>query len=152
MITKILHKTMLLAALCLSCIGCSDETSLQQSVPEGNGQVKIQYKIAGPSLSRAEAEPEPGWSGDWHENLITRIDLFVFNEGATDTDQCYKRIEASAEQGQYLSDKANDYEPLPTDELTYEEVSENNYTYYMVANCPQLANKDNITLGELKQV
>lgn len=149
MITKLLHKTMLLVALCLSCIGCSDETSLQQSVPEGNGQVKIQYKIAGPSLSRAT---EPGWSDNgWNENLITRIDLFVFNEGATDTDQCYKHIEASAEQGQYLSDKANDYEPLPTDELTYEEVSENNYTYYMVANCPQLANKDNITLGELKQ-
>lgn len=149
MITKLLHKTMLLAALCLSCISCSDETSLQQSVPEGNGQVKIQYKIAGPSLSRAT---EPGWSDNgWNENLITRIDLFVFNEGATDTDQCYKHIEASAEEGQSLSDKANDYEPLPTDELTYEEVSENNYTYYMIANCPQLANKDNITLGELKQ-
>lgn len=149
MITKLIHRTMLLAAICLGCISCSDETSLQQSVPEGNGQVKIQYKIAGPSLSRAT---EPGWSDNgWNENLITRIDLFVFNEGATDTDQCYKHIEASAEQGQYLSDKANDYEPLPTDELTYEEVSENNYTYYMVANCPQLANKDNITLGELKQ-
>lgn len=149
MITKLLHKTMLLAALCLSCISCSDETSLQQSVPEGNGQVKIQYKIAGPSLSRAT---EPGWSDNgWNENLITRIDLFVFNEGATDTDQCYKHIEASAEEGQSLSDKANDYEPLPTDELTYEKVSENNYTYYMIANCPQLANKDNITLGELKQ-
>ena len=83
MITKLIHKIMFLAILCLSCIGCSDETSLQQSVPEGNGQVKIMYKIAGSSLSRAT---ESGWSGDWHENLITRIDLFVFNEGTTDTD------------------------------------------------------------------
>ena len=93
MITKLLHKTMLLVALCLSCIGCSDETSLQQSgMLESNGQVKIQYKIAGPSLSRAT---ESGWSDNgWNENLITRIDLFVFNEGATDTDQCYKHIEA----------------------------------------------------------
>lgn len=147
MITKLIHRTMLLAAICLGCISCSDETSLQQSVPEGNGQVKIQYKIAGPSLSRAT---EPGWSGDWHENLITRIDLFVFNEGTTDTNPCYKHIEVSAGQGESLSDKADEYEPLPTNELTYEEVSEGNYTYYMVANCPQLADKDNITLAQLK--
>lgn len=147
MITKLIHRTMLLAAICLGCISCSDETSLQQSVPEGNGQVKIQYKIAGPSLSRAT---EPGWSGDWHENLITRIDLFVFNEGTTDTNPCYKHIEVSAGQGESLSDKADEYEPLSTNELTYEEVSEGNYTYYMVANCPQLADKDNITLAQLK--
>lgn len=147
MITKLIHRTMLLAAICLGCISCSDETSLQQSVPEGNGQVKIQYKIAGPSLSRAT---EPGWSEDWHENLITRIDLFVFNEGTTDTNPCYKHIEVSAGQGESLSDKADEYEPLPTNELTYEEVSEGNYTYYMVANCPQLADKDNITLAQLK--
>ena len=147
MITKLIHRTMLLAAICLGCISCSDETSLQQSVPEGNGQVKIQYKIAGPSLSRAT---EPGWSGDWHENLITRIDLFVFNEGTTDTDPCYKHIEVSAGQGESLSDKADEYEPLSTNELTYEEVSEGNYTYYMVANCPQLAGQQNITLAQLK--
>ena len=148
MITKLIHKIMFLAILCLSCIGCSDETSLQQSVPEGNGQVKIMYKIAGSSLSRAT---ESGWSGDWHENLITRIDLFVFNEGTTDTDPCHKHIEVSAGQGESLSDKADEYEPLSTNELTYEEVSEGNYTYYMVANCPQLADEDNITLAQLKE-
>ena len=148
MITKLIHRTMLLAAICLGCISCSDETSLQQSVPEGNGQVKIQYKIAGPSLSRAT---DPGWSGDWHENLITRIDLFVFNEGTTDTDPCHKHIEVSAGQGESLSDKADEYEPLSTNELTYEEVSEGNYTYYMVANCPQLAGQQNITLAQLKE-
>ena len=153
MITKLIHKTMLLAAICLGCISCSDETSLQQAVPDNsNGQVKIMYRIAGSSpLSRAETTPEPGWSGDWHENLITRIDLFVFNEGTTDTDPCYKHIEVSAGQGESLSDKADEYEPLPTNELTYEEVSEGNYTYYMVANCPQLAGQQNITLAQLRQ-
>lgn len=147
MITKLLHKTMLLAALCLSCVCCSDETSLQQSgMPESNGQVKIQYKIAGPSLSRAEADPEPGWSGDWHENLITRIDLFVFDA----TGNCYRHI-PSPENFSVEDEQKGEYTPFETDALTYEEVSENNYTYYMVANCPQLADKDNITLGELKQ-
>ena len=146
MITKLLHKTMLLAALCLSCLGCSDETSLQQSVPKGNGQVKIQYKIAGSSLSRAT---EPGWSDNgWNENLITRIDLFVF----TSEGQYYDHIEASAAEGESLSDTEEDrYTPLETDELTYEDISEGSYTYYMVANCPQLAGRENITLEDLKK-
>ena len=149
MITKFLHKTMLLAALCLSGIGCSDETSPQQAVPESDGQVKILYKIAGPSLSRAKTTPEPGWPEDWHENLITRVDLFVF----TAEGQYYDHIEASAGQDQFLSDTDQDiYTPLVTDELTYEEVSEGSYTYYMVANCPQLAGSENITLAQLQQV
>ena len=144
MITKLIHRTMLLAAICLGCISCSDETSLQQSVPEGNGQVKIQYKIAGPSLSRAT---EPGWSRDWHENLITRIDLFVF----TSKGEYHDHIEASAAEGESLSDTDEDrYTPLETDALTYEDVSESDYIYYMVANCPQLADLQNITLTQLK--
>ena len=135
MITNFLHKTMLLAAICLGCISCSDETAPQQTMPDNsNGQVKIVYKIAGASsLSRAETTPEPGWSGDWHENLITRIDLFVF----TADGDLYKHIEAT---GTPLVDKTEDtYTTLETDELTYEEVIEADYTYYMVANCPQLA-------------
>lgn len=135
MITNFLHKTMLLAAICLGCISCSDETAPQQTMPDNsNGQVKIVYKIAGASsLSRAETTPEPGWSGDWHENLITRIDLFVF----TADGDLYKHIEAT---GNPLVDKTEDtYTTLETDELTYEEVIEADYTYYMVANCPQLA-------------
>lgn len=135
MITNFLHKTMLLAAICLGCISCSDETAPQQTMPDNsNGQVKIVYKIAGASsLSRAETTPEPGWSGDWNENLITRIDLFVF----TADGDLYKHIEAT---GNPLVDKTEDtYTTLETDELTYEEVIEADYTYYMVANCPQLA-------------
>lgn len=135
MITNFLHKTMLLAAICLGCISCSDETAPQQTMPDNsNGQVKIVYKIAGASsLSRAETTPEPGWSGDWQENLITRIDLFVF----TADGDLYKHIEAT---GNPLVDKTEDtYTTLETDELTYEEVIEADYTYYMVANCPQLA-------------
>lgn len=90
MVTKILHIMALAGMLCLGCISCSDETAPQQTVPDNsNGQVKIMYKIAGSSpLSRAETTPEPGWSGDWHENLITRIDLFVFTSEGT----CYKHI------------------------------------------------------------
>ena len=135
MVTKILHIMALAGMLCLSCISCSDETAPQQAVPDNSkGQVKILYKIAGSSLSRAETTPEPGWNGDWHENLITRIDLFAFTENG----DLHKHIEAT---GNPLVDKTEDtYTTLETDELTYEEVSTGNYTYYMVANCPQLAN------------
>ena len=146
MVTKILHIMALAGMLCLSCISCSDETAPQQAVPDNSkGQVKILYKIAGSSLSRAETTPEPGWSGDWHENLITRIDLFVF----TADGDLYKHIEVT---GNPLVDKTEDtYTTLETDELTYEEVIEADYTYYMVANCPQLADEDNITLAQLKE-
>lgn len=136
MVTKILHIMALAGMLCLGCISCSDETAPQQTVPDNsNGQVKIMYRIAGSSpLSRAEATPEPGWSGDWHENLITRIDLFVFtSEGA-----CHKHIPVPLNPT-VEDDQDGEYTPLTTDELTYEEVSTGNYTYYMVANCPQLA-------------
>lgn len=134
MVTKILHIMALAGMLCLGCISCSDETAPQQAVPDNSkGQVKILYKIAGSSLSRAETTPEPGWSGDWHENLITRIDLFVF-----DGETCYKHIPVPLNPT-VEDDQDGEYTPLTTDELTYEEVSTGNYTYYMVANCPQLA-------------
>lgn len=149
MVTKILHIMALAGMLCLGCISCSDETAPQQAVPDNSkGQVKILYKIAGSSLSRAETTPEPGWSGDWHENLITRIDLFVF----TSEGEYYDHIEASAAEGESLSDTDEDrYTPLETDALTYEDVSESDYIYYMVANCPQLADLQNITLAQLKE-
>lgn len=150
MVTKILHIMALAGMLCLGCISCSDETAPQQTVPDNsNGQVKIMYRIAGSSpLSRAEATPEPGWSGDWHENLITRIDLFVFtSEGA-----CYKHIPVPLNPT-VEDDQDGEYTPLTTDELTYEEVSTGNYTYYMVANCPQLANieETEYKLSDLKR-
>lgn len=80
--TKAIHRLMLLAAISLGCIACSDETA-PQPVPDGDGQLRIAYKIAGVSMSRAT---EDGWGdedkdGDdeWNENTITRVDLFVFN-------------------------------------------------------------------------
>lgn len=76
--TKAIHILMLLAAISFGCIACSDETAPQQTVPvDSNGQVKIMYKIAGSSLSRAT---EDGWNEGWNENEIDRIDLFVFDK------------------------------------------------------------------------
>lgn len=147
MVTKILHIMALAGMLCLGCISCSDETAPQQAVPDNSkGQVKILYKIAGPSLSRAETTPTPGWDGDWHENLITRIDLFVF-----DGETCYKHIPVPLNPT-VEDDQDGEYTPLTTDELTYEEVSTGNYTYYMVANCPQLADieETGYTLSDLE--
>lgn len=152
MTTKAIHILMLLAAISFGCIACSDETAPQQTVPvDSNGQVKIMYKIAGSSLSRAT---EDGWNEGWNENEIDRIDLFVFDKN----DKCVHHI-VEENIGVKDAQEEDSYTNFKKDgtltELTYEEVEANidNYSYYMVANCPSLdgINKEEFTLDNLKE-
>lgn len=138
---KARHIIISLWALCLACASCS-QADISQSVPSSSGQVKIMYKVAGSSMSRADTEA--GWDDGWNENKIERVDLFVFDENGS----CHVHIAKTG--SPLVNTTGNNYTPLETDQLTYEEVSESNYSYYMVANCTQLANKENITLDALK--
>lgn len=146
--TKAIHILMLLAAVSFGCIACSDETA-PQPVPDGGGQLRIAYKIAGSSMTRAE---EPGWgdedkdgTDEWRENIITRLDLFVFYN---DADQKLFKHISSAEN--FSEVDASSEQTFTQSELTYNDIANDNYIYYMVANCPQLADLQNITLTQLK--
>ena len=143
--TKAIHRLMLLAAISLGCIACSDETA-PQPVPDGDGQLRIAYKIAGSSMTRASFGVEPGLP-DWNENKIVQVDLFVFDAAGN----CVKHIKAAGTEDAPLANRADGaYTTLATDELTYEEVRDGSYTYHMVANCEQLASVDKPTLTQLQ--
>lgn len=129
MIKKILHIFMLLAAISFGCIACSDETVLQP-VPDGGGQLRIAYKIAGVSMSRV---PEDGWDNGWNENKVTRIDLFVFNND--DNKTLFKHVSSTEIPEFEEVEKAQTVQTFEQDKLTYNDIANGDYIYYMVANC-----------------
>lgn len=137
----LLHSILLLCTLCLGSIACSEETVPQPATDGGDGQLRITYKIAGTSMTRASFGEEPGVTG-WNENKIMRVDLFAFGTGGI----CYEHIKVP---NLNIND-AQEYQTLVTDQLTYDDVRNGNYTYYMVANCSQLASVDKPTLSELQ--
>ena len=67
--------------LCASGLfsACADEVSLPQSDNGEAGSVLISYALAGNEASRAqEITTEEGWGDPWNENLIKRLDVFIF--------------------------------------------------------------------------
>lgn len=143
--TKAIHILMLLAAISFGCIACSDETA-PQPVPDGDGQLRIAYKIAGVSMSRAT---EDGWGdedkdGDdeWNENTITRVDLFVFNSD----NRLFRHLDSDDDWTS--TSEVDGYTVAETQGLTYTEATQDK-TYYMIANCPQLENATINTLSDL---
>lgn len=149
MITKILHIIIALWAISLACASCSQEDISQPVSIDGDGQVKIVYKIAGSSLSRAT---ESGWgdedsdgTDEWHENRINRIDLFVFNHS---NNVLFKHIASGS-----LNVDAKTEQTFTQNELTYNDVTTGNYIYYMVANCEFDDNivEGSFTLEDLKK-
>ena len=139
---KILNRITLFATLFLCCTACTDENSLLPA-PTDNGQVRIVYKVAGAPDTRVEVTKEPGWNGDWNENKITRIDLFVFDKN---DNSLHEHIPFP------LSvDDAQSEQTLETDRLTYSEVKSGNYIYYMVANCSQLETATITSLFDLQK-
>ena len=142
MITKTLHIIIALWAICLACVSCSQD-NITQPVSMGDGQVKIVYKVAGTSLSRT---PEDGWDGDWNENAITRVDLFVFNADNT----LFRHLDP----GDLTTIETEDgegYTVAETEQLTYSEATADK-KYYMIANCPQLETTMIEDLSDLQAV
>lgn len=140
-------KLIMFWAFILACIACSDETA-PQPVPDGGGQLRIAYKIAGVSMSRAT---EDGWDNGWNENKVTRIDLFVFNNDADKT--LFKHVSSTEILEFEKVEKAQTEQTFEQDKLTYNDIASGSYTYYMVANCPSLnsINETNFTLDDLKE-
>ena len=145
---KAIHILMLLAAISFGCIACSDETA-PQPVPDSDGQLRIAYKIAGVSMSRAT---EDGWGdedkdGDdeWNENTITRVDLFVFNSD----NRLFRHLDSDDDWTS--TSEVDGYTVAETQGLTYTEATQDK-TYYMIANCPQLENATISTLSDLQEI
>lgn len=142
MITKTLHIIIALWAIALACASCSQE-DITVPVSKGDGQVKIVYKVAGTSLSRV---PEDGWDGDWNENAITRVDLFVFNVDNT----LFRHLDTEDLTIEPVAD-GEGYTVAGTEQLTYSEATSDK-KYYMIANCPQLESETIDDFGDLQAV
>lgn len=125
MMTKIINKLIFLCALCMASVSCSQDND---ATPQGaEGKVCLAFRVVDAVQTRAVTED--GWNGDWNENKIERVDVFLFNEDGS----LHKHI---VKEG--LNVDATAYQELDS-ELTYSELINGSYTYYMVANCVSLA-------------
>lgn len=123
--TKIMNKLIFLCVLFMAFASCTqDNDATPQST---DGKVRLAFRVVDAVQTRAVTED--GWNGDWNENKIERVDVFLFNEDGS----LHKHI---VKEG--LNVDATAYQELDS-ELTYSELTNGSYTYYMVANCASLA-------------
>ena len=135
--TKIMNKLIFLCVLCMAFASCTQDND---ATPQGtDGKVRLAFRVVDAVQTRATTEA--GWDDDWNENKVERVDVFLFNED----DSLYKHIEPSVS-----VDDAKEYQELES-ELTYAELTNGSYTYYMVANCASLENFSGTTLGALQE-
>lgn len=124
--TKIMNKLIFLCVLCMAFASCTQDNDV---TPQGtDGKVCLAFRVVDAVQTRADTEA--GWDDDWNENKVERVDVFLFNEDGS----LYKHIKPSVS-----VDDAKEYQELES-ELTYAELTNGRYTYYMVANCASLAN------------
>ena len=137
MMTKIMNKLIFLCVLCMAFASCTQDND---ATPQGtDGKVRLAFRVVDAVQTRAETEA--GWDDGWNENKVERVDVFLFNANGS----LYKHI------GDSVSvDDAKEYKELDS-ELTYAELTNGSYTYYMVANCGSLENFSGTTLGALQE-
>lgn len=136
MMTRMINKLIFLCVLCMAFASCTQDND---ATPQGNdGKVRLAFRVVDAVQTRATTEA--GWDDGWNENKVERVDVFLFNEDGS----LYKHIEPSVS-----VDDAKEYQELES-ELTYAELTNGSYTYYMVANCGSLAGFSG-TLTELKE-
>lgn len=134
--TKIMNKLIFLCVLCMAFASCTQDNDV---TPQGtDGKVCLAFRVVDALQTRAT---ENGWNGDWNENRVERVDVFLFNEDGN----LYKHIEQSVS-----VDDAKEYKELES-ELTYTELTTGDYTYYMVANCASLEHFSGTTLDDLQE-
>lgn len=135
--TKIMNKLIFLCVLCMASASCTQDND---ATPQGtDGKVRLAFRVVDAVQTRADTEA--GWNDGWNENKVDRVDVFLFNVDGS----LYKHI------GDSVSvDDAKEYQELES-ELTYAELTNGSYTYYMVANCASLENFSGTTLGALQE-
>lgn len=125
MMTEIMNKLIFFCVFCMAFASCTQDN---EATPQGtDGKVCLAFRVVDALQTRATTED--GWNGNWNENRVERVDVFLFYENGN----LYKHIEQSVD-----VDNATAYQELES-ELTYTELTTGTYTYYMVANCASLA-------------
>ena len=138
--TKIMNKLIFLCVLCMASASCTQDNDATPQSTEG--KVRLAFRVVDALQTRADnTNTEAGWDNGWNENKVERVDVFLFNANGS----LYKHI------GDSVSvDDAKEYKELDS-ELTYAELTNGSYTYYMVANCGSLADFSGTTLGALQK-
>ena len=138
--TKIMNKLIFLCVLCMASASCTQDNDATPQSTEG--KVRLAFRVVDALQTRADnTNTEAGWDNGWNENKVERVDVFLFNANGS----LYKHI------GDSVSvDDATAYQELES-ELTYAELTNGSYTYYMVANCGSLENFSGTTLGALQE-
>lgn len=139
--TKIMNKLIFLCVLCMASASCTqDNDATPQST---DGKVRLAFRVVDAVQTRADnTNTEAGWDNGWNENKVERVDVFLFDENGN----LHKHIEKE----DLNVDNATAYQELES-ELTYAELTNGSYTYYMVANCGSLAGFSGKTLGALQE-
>lgn len=126
--TKIMNKLIFLCVLCMASASCTQDNDATPQSTEG--KVRLAFRVVDALQTRADnTNTEAGWDNGWNENKIERVDVFLFNEDGS----LHKHI---VKEG--LNVDATAYQELDS-VLTYSELINGSYTYYMVANCASLA-------------
>ena len=139
--TKIMNKLIFLCVLCMASASCTQDNDATPQSTEG--KVRLAFRVVDALQTRADnTNTEAGWDNGWNENKVERVDVFLFDEDGN----LHKHIEKE----DLNVDNATAYQELES-ELTYAELTNGSYTYYMVANCGSLADFSGTTLGALQE-
>lgn len=145
MLTKVLYKAVLMFSACFFFVACSQDDAVSQDA-EATPSVRVLCRLANTEITRADTEG--GWNGDWNENTITRLDLFRFSSEGKYIDH-YKLTQDDNIPD--FTENLSEYKTLNFEGLTYSSVAEYpGDTYYLIANCADLANVVEITEEQLK--
>ena len=145
MMTKIMNKLIFLCVLCMASASCTQDNDATPQSTEG--KVRLAFRVVDALQTRADnTNTEAGWDNGWNENKVERVDVFLFNKDGS----LYKHIKPSVSVDSVSVDDAKEYQELES-ELTYAELTNGSYTYYMVANCGSLENFSGKTLGDLQE-
>lgn len=141
MMTKIMNKLIFLCVLCMASASCTQDNDATPQSTEG--KVRLAFRVVDALQTRADnTNTEAGWDNGWNENMVERVDVFLFDENGN----LHKHIKKE----DLNVDNATAYQELES-ELTYAELTNGSYTYYMVANCGSLENFSGTTLGALQE-
>ena len=128
--------------LALWFTACTEDGPSTPVVDKGKDNLVLSYSIGGSEVSTRATEP--GWDGDWHENLITRLDLLIFREGRRIAYTNNGTMDTNALQTDTDADILSWNIPLSTLFSNGEKLLADDIVY-LIANCPTTTDLSTVT-------